>query len=159
MIKLKLRDIDQRLGNSQKAGHGNVIILNGSYVGAGEYITYHGNSGQSKEESSFCLGQIISIEDYRDIPRLERTACRLPRCSGNARFILVRCIETKDRLCHPEMNLEQYNNLPKMLPEAIPTCKLCFIAVEQVQSVAFLFRVMTSSLENSTLVALCMVML
>ena len=130
VLTLKATEIEGRLRNSKR---GNSIELNGSLIGSGEFILYGIESN--------LVGQVICIEDYRDIDKWERSQCRLPRGNGAARYALVRQIELKEGVSNPEPDPHKYTMLPKILDEAIPTATVAFIAVEQVKSIAYLFHI------------------
>ena len=103
MLTLKATEIEGRLRNSKR---GNSIELNGSHIGSGEFILYGIESN--------LVGQVICIEDYRDIDKWERSQCRLPRGNGAARYALVRQIEIKEGVSNPEPDPHKYTMLPKL---------------------------------------------
>jgi len=129
VFQLKAAEIERTLRESNR---GNCIKLNGATVSAGEFVGY----------GDGLLGQVLDIQEYRDISKLERSQCGLPgRGIGTTRYVLMRQIETREGVSNPVPHPHQYNKLPKVLNEAIPTANVAFITVDQVNSIAFLFHI------------------
>ena len=102
-------------------------------------LRLHHDRDKDDGVADLLLGQVISVVDYRDIPRLERKG--MPRVIGTARFVLVRRIIVQNGLEQPELNPDLYGRVPKQIDEAIPTCNLTYIPVGDVKSIAYLFHI------------------
>ena len=119
VLQLKAAEIERTLRESNR---GNCIKLNGATVSAGEFVGY----------GDGLLGQVLDIQEYRDISKLERSQCGLPgREIGNTRYVLMRQIETREGVSNPVPHPHKYNQLPNVLNEAIPTANVAFIPVDQ----------------------------
>ena len=130
VFQLKATEIERRLRESKS---GNIIKLKTeANIYAGEYVVY----------GDGLLGQVLSIVDYSETSKWERTQCGLsPRVIGSARYVLIRQIETREGVSNPEPDSHKYGMLPKVINEAIPTANVAFIPVDQVYSIAFLFHI------------------
>ena len=86
------------------------------------------------------LGQLIDIEDYRDISEEEIEECGLEEEEDDrARYALINIIEKRNGFTKPSLNPIKYDMVPKDLNEAIPTNKLKYVPVEEAILLHFYF--------------------
>ena len=117
----------------------NAIYFNeGSFIGAGENCLFE-RDGTTK------LGGILGITDKGYISKEHRSACGIGRkVPATAKYALVReyeIVEYEGTDNNPDPSV--YTNLPSSLPEAIPTAVCCYIPVEDVKDIAFVFPIDT----------------
>ena len=141
---LKAREIEKRLANSNKGN--SIPILDGasplggpSLLQSGEFCLY-----KEKESDKAKCGQLIDIQDLRDISKKERRECGLPirfgrGIDGAERYALIRVIIIiKEGVKALKLDPVEYSTMPKDLNEAIPTNQLTYIKAEEVTFNAYL---------------------
>ena len=131
VLCLQKKEMDSIFEEREK---NNCIYYDGNLISSGEFVLYNGGNEGDK------LGYILDIKDKANISKLDRAACGIPRKAlGTSKYALVREIQTRHGVANPDP--QKYNLLPRNLPEAIPTANCCYIPVEEVKDVAFVFHI------------------
>jgi hypothetical protein len=71
----------------------NVICDGNGYIGKGGFVVYEQQSCEGKEECIICIGEIVAIEDRRDISKKELSICKQLCGGGRNRLVLLRKME------------------------------------------------------------------
>ena len=135
-----VQQIKDTLKNSPK---NNVINISKEIsVGVGEYVLY-GEYGEDCTIDSMNLGQILSIEDARDVDKehlRESNISTINHKNNRTRVALVREHETLSTIDNLDRSKEENKLVPYKLKEAIPTAKCRYVVSENIMHVAFVFH-------------------
>lgn len=131
-IKLSRGEI---LGRLEESSRDNCIDWRGSPIRAGDNVVF-----RLSDKKPLQAGQIIDIQDFRDIRKAERSAISTKPRNGRDRMVLIRhrCIVGgKDA---PPPDLVRYCQLPDSLREVADTVDLEWIPSIAVTSPCFIFH-------------------
>ena len=107
-------------------------------IGVGEYVLY----GEDKAIDSLNLGQILSIEDARDVSKMDLRESNIPPNkykNPRTRVALVREHETLPTISKLDRTKEENKLVPHRLKEAIPTAVCRYVLAENIKQIAFVF--------------------
>ena len=120
---------EELVSRANASERGNVICLGDTgAIRVGEFVNYHSTK----------IGQVISINDRRDIDEDELECCGHEKEEGTDRdrFVLLRKMVVSNAVRNPG----KHNNVPDSLVEVVETRLVEWVEVASVSGIAFVFH-------------------